>query len=63
MGQEYPCYSLEFFPPKNKQGLMNLAERIRRMSCLQPLFVDITHSKTAKTIELAELLLEYTTVG
>eukprot|EP01084_Bolivina_argentea_P133497 235593_1 len=60
--QDYPCYSFEYFPPKNKQGLFNLTERIRRMGCTQPLWVDITHSKHSKTLELAELLLEYTTV-
>ena len=61
--QGHPCYSFEYFPPKNKQGLMNLTERIRRMGCTQPLWVDITHSKLSKTLELAELLLDYTTVG
>jgi len=62
MQQEYPCYSFEFFPPKTKQGLVNLTERIGRMGYSQPLWVDITHSKLSKTLELAELLLDYTTV-
>ena len=43
---------------------MNLTERIRRMNIsINPLFVDITHSKLSKTLQLAELLLDYTTVG
>eukprot|EP01083_Nonionella_stella_P093351 261604_1 len=59
----YPSYSFEYFPPKNKEGSINLTQRIRRMSGeTQPLWVDITHSKLSKTIELAELLLDYTTV-
>jgi len=41
---------------------MLLSERIRRMGYSQPLYVDITHSKYSKTLELAQSLMDYTTV-
>ena len=63
MKQKNPSYSFEYFPPKTKEGLLNLTERIRRMGWTQPLWVDITHSKQSKTLELAKLLLEHCTVG
>ncbi|KAJ2786628.1 methylenetetrahydrofolate reductase 1 [Coemansia interrupta] len=37
-----PFFSFEYFPPKTEQGLMNLYDRIERMSRLGPLFVAVT---------------------
>ncbi|KAJ2705251.1 methylenetetrahydrofolate reductase 1 [Coemansia sp. IMI 203386] len=37
-----PYFSLEFFPPKTEQGLVNLYDRIERMARLGPLFVAVT---------------------
>ncbi|ORX74075.1 MTHFR-domain-containing protein [Linderina pennispora] len=37
-----PFFSFEYFPPKTEQGLVNLYDRIERMSKLGPLFVAVT---------------------
>lgn len=35
-------YSFEYFPPKTREGVTNLYDRIDRMSLLEPLFMDVT---------------------
>ncbi|KAI9500173.1 methylenetetrahydrofolate reductase (NAD(P)H) met13 [Coemansia spiralis] len=40
--QNKPFFSFEYFPPKTEQGLVNLYDRIERMSKLGPLFVAVT---------------------
>jgi len=35
-------YSFEYFPPKTEAGVENLLERIERMGCTNPLWVDLT---------------------
>jgi hypothetical protein len=35
-------YSFEYFPPKTREGVENLYERLDRMSSLEPLFMDLT---------------------
>ncbi|KAJ1957596.1 methylenetetrahydrofolate reductase 1, partial [Dipsacomyces acuminosporus] len=37
-----PFFSFEYFPPKTEQGVVNLYDRIERMSKLDPLFVAVT---------------------
>ncbi|KAJ1939997.1 methylenetetrahydrofolate reductase 1, partial [Linderina macrospora] len=46
-----PFFSFEFFPPKTDQGLVNLYDRIERMSKLGPLFVAITWGAGGATSE------------
>jgi len=50
-------YSFEYFPPKTDVGVENLFERIDRMACLNPLWVDITWGAGGTT---ADLTLEIT---
>lgn len=41
--KEKPFFSLEYFPPKTKQGLSNLYARVARMiSELDPLWIQVT---------------------
>lgn len=39
---DVPFFSLEFFPPRTKEGAINLISRFDRMRCGGPLFCDIT---------------------
>ncbi|KAJ5992587.1 hypothetical protein N7451_008311 [Penicillium sp. IBT 35674x] len=63
-------FSLEFFPPKTRMGLVNLSARLERMAqALRPLFVTVTWgaggSTAARSLELAEVCqrqLQLTTV-
>ncbi|KAJ5949000.1 hypothetical protein N7454_002307 [Penicillium verhagenii] len=63
-------FSLEFFPPKTRMGLVNLSARLERMSqALRPLFVTVTWgaggSTAVRSLELAEVCqrqLQLTTV-
>lgn len=50
-------YSFEYFPPRTDVGVENLFERIDRMACLNPLWVDITWGAGGTT---ADLTLEIT---
>ncbi|KAJ1647708.1 methylenetetrahydrofolate reductase (NAD(P)H) met13 [Coemansia asiatica] len=54
-----PWFSLEFFPPKTEQGLVNLYDRIERMAKLGPLFVAVTWgaggSTAQRTLELCAM--------
>jgi len=50
--QGKPWFSLEFFPPRTSAGVINLQERIVRMSQLQPAFVDITWTAGGRSKEL-----------
>lgn len=56
VGSKQPFFSLEFFPPKTQQGLINLYDRIERMRQLGPLFVAVTWgaggSTSERTLEL-----------
>ncbi|KAK4531350.1 hypothetical protein CCYA_CCYA07G2207 [Cyanidiococcus yangmingshanensis] len=45
-------YSFEFFPPKTEQGVLNLYDRVARLSRLEPLFVDVTWGAGGSTSEL-----------
>ncbi|KAJ1676245.1 methylenetetrahydrofolate reductase 1, partial [Spiromyces aspiralis] len=46
-----PFVSFEYFPPKTDQGLVNLYERIERMSHLDPLFAAVTWGAGGATSE------------
>ena len=35
-------YSFEYFPAKTEKGMYNLYQKIKRMTFLEPLFIDIT---------------------
>lgn len=45
-------YSFEYFPPKTKTGQQNLYIKLDQMSCLEPLFIDITWGAGGSTAEL-----------
>ena len=46
-------YSFEYFPPKTREGVSNLFDRLDRMSLLEPLFMDITWGAGGSTSELS----------
>ena len=52
----YPCFSFEFFPPKNDDGMAQLMETIARLRRLEPTFVSVTYgaggSSRERTLEL-----------
>lgn len=50
-------YSFEYYPPKTDVAVEGLYERIDRMACLNPLWVDITWGAGGTT---ADLTLEIT---
>lgn len=59
-----PFFSLEFFPPKTEDALINLQQRIERMSQnLGPLFIDLTWGAGGSTfkesLELAAWIQKY----
>ncbi|PWA03697.1 hypothetical protein BB558_000117 [Smittium angustum] len=55
-----PFFSLEFFPPKTPQGMLNLHDRIGRMKTWNPLFASVTWGAGGSTfrqsIDFAEML-------
>ena len=55
-----PCFSVEYFPPKDEEGRAQLAETARRLAELDPAFVSITYgaggSTRDGTVEMADLL-------
>ena len=55
-----PCFSVEFFPPKNEEGRDQLVATARRLAELDPAFVSITYgaggSTRDGTVEMAHLL-------
>lgn len=52
MAEGKPFYSFEFFPPKTREGVENLYERLDRMSSLEPLFMDLTWGAGGTTAAL-----------
>jgi methylenetetrahydrofolate reductase (NADPH) len=52
----YPCFSFEFFPPRNEEGLAQLMETSARLRLLEPTFVSVTYgaggSSRERTLEL-----------
>ncbi len=52
----YPCFSFEFFAPKNDEGMEQLMETVGRLRRLEPTFVSVTYgaggSSRERTIEL-----------
>jgi methylenetetrahydrofolate reductase (NADPH) len=56
----YPCFSVEFFPPKTEEGRDQLAATARTLAELEPAFVSITYgaggSTRDGTVEMANLL-------
>ena len=55
-----PCFSVEYFPPKDEEGRAQLAETARRLAELDPAFVSITYGANGSTrdgtVEMADLL-------
>ena len=47
-----PFYSFEYFPPKTREGVENLYDRLDRMSQLEPLFMDLTWGAGGSTADL-----------
>ncbi|KAK9451167.1 methylenetetrahydrofolate reductase-domain-containing protein [Limtongia smithiae] len=62
LASEEPFFSFEFFPPKTDSGVQNLIPRLRRMTKLNPLFINITWgaggSTATKSLEIAKLCTE-----
>ena len=52
----FPCFSFEFFAPKNDEGMIQLMDTIGRLRQLNPTFVSVTYgaggSSRERTIEL-----------
>jgi methylenetetrahydrofolate reductase (NADPH) len=52
----FPCFSFEFFPPRNDEGTAQLVETVGRLRQLGPTFVSVTYgaggSTRQRTIEL-----------
>lgn len=52
----FPCFSFEFFAPKNDEGMVQLMDTIGRLSQLGPTYVSVTYgaggSSRERTIEL-----------
>jgi len=52
-----PCFSFEFFPPKDEKGLQNLFQTIDELTSLRPGFVSVTYgaggSSRDRTVEIA----------
>lgn len=46
-----PWFALEYFPPKSDLAVLNLYERIGRMSALEPLWIDVTWGPGGSTAE------------
>ncbi|PVV01430.1 hypothetical protein BB560_002114 [Smittium megazygosporum] len=49
-----PYWSFEYFPPKTPQGVINLYERVERMTKLNPLFIDVTWRWGGKSKDLTQ---------
>jgi hypothetical protein len=45
-------FSFEYFPPKTKEGAVNLYQRVERMACVEPLFCDMTWGAGGSTSEM-----------
>jgi methylenetetrahydrofolate reductase (NADPH) len=56
LGEERPCFSFEFFPPKSDAGVEALFETIRELQPLEPGYVSVTYgaggSTRQRTLEL-----------
>src|SRR5688572_31626007 len=56
LGRGQPCFSFEFFPPKNEDGIAALFTAIGELKELEPAFVSVTYgaggSTRERTIEL-----------
>ena len=61
--RKYPVYSFEYFPAKSEAAMKNLRDRICRMELFDPLFIDITDSKSSNTLALAKDLLRETNIN
>ncbi|MGH2371111.1 MAG: methylenetetrahydrofolate reductase, partial [Chloroflexota bacterium] len=52
----YPCFSFEFFPPRNDEGMAQLMETVGRLRRLEPTFVSVTYgaggSTRSRTLDL-----------
>ncbi|HEU5316434.1 MAG TPA: methylenetetrahydrofolate reductase [NAD(P)H] [Chloroflexota bacterium] len=52
----FPCFSFEFFPPRNEEGTAQLIETVGRLRVLGPTFVSVTYgaggSTRQRTLEL-----------
>ncbi len=57
-----PCFSFEFFPPKDDEGVESLIATMRQLRTLEPSFVSVTYgaggSTRARTIDLVVRLRE-----
>lgn len=47
-----PFFSFEYFPPKTEQGVINLYQRVERMTAAEPLFCDVTWGAGGSTSDL-----------
>eukprot|EP00184_Porphyridium_aerugineum_P005839 CAMPEP_0184706236 /NCGR_PEP_ID=MMETSP0313-20130426/36655_1 /TAXON_ID=2792 /ORGANISM="Porphyridium aerugineum, Strain SAG 1380-2" /LENGTH=654 /DNA_ID=CAMNT_0027167785 /DNA_START=98 /DNA_END=2062 /DNA_ORIENTATION=+ len=45
-------FSFEYFPPRTESGVMNLYDRVERMSTYEPLFVDMTWGAGGSTSDI-----------
>jgi methylenetetrahydrofolate reductase (NADPH) len=56
LNDRHPCFSFEFFPPRNEEGMAQLMETIARLRLLSPTFVSVTYgaggSTRARTLDL-----------
>lgn len=56
-------FSFEYFPPKTDEGIINLYQRLDKMSQMNPLFIDVTWgaggSTSDKTLEICKNAQKY----
>lgn len=56
LGAGRPCFSFEFYPPKNDDGVAHLFETLRDLAELEPGFVSVTYgaggSTRSRTVEI-----------
>lgn len=56
-------FSFEYFPPKTEDGVNNLYDRLDKMACLEPMWVDVTWgaggSTAQKTLEICSTAQKY----
>jgi methylenetetrahydrofolate reductase (NADPH) len=56
LARNFPCFSFEFFPPRNDDGTAQLVETVGKLKQLEPTFISVTYgaggSTRQRTIDL-----------
>jgi methylenetetrahydrofolate reductase (NADPH) len=57
LGENHPCLSIEFFPPKNEEASKNLFTSIKDLTPLKPAYVSVTYGAGGSTRQLTHDLV------